>query len=123
MGDRNRKDWKSNSSEYRREEYRKRRDAGKTIQIRDRDKNRDSNLRRYGISHVDYLRILNEQDEQCRICGMPEKYNTHGRLEVDHDHATGLVRGLLCGRCNKAIGLMLDDAGLLEAAANYLRRQ
>ena len=42
---------------------------------------------------------------------------------VDHCHKTGLIRGLLCARCNKAIGWFGDDPALLEAAALYLRQR
>jgi hypothetical protein len=56
----------------------------------------------------------------CAICRQPER--TPGRaLAVDHDHATGEVRGLLCGNCNRGIGFLGDSAELLESAAGYLR--
>lgn len=52
----------------------------------------------------------------CDICGRVEK-----PLHVDHCHATGAFRGLLCHKCNSALGLMRDDPVLLETAARYLR--
>lgn len=64
--------------------------------------------------------LLEEQNHQCKICGRADK-GFKKRLAVDHDHETGLVRGLLCGTCNTTIGLMKNDWTLLERAANYIR--
>ena len=60
------------------------------------------------------------QDGGCAICG--QACVSGRRLSVDHDHVTGQVRGLLCAKCNRAIGLLGDDARLVERAAHYLRR-
>jgi hypothetical protein len=54
----------------------------------------------------------------CAICQREEA--VVGRLVIDHDHATGRVRRLLCNRCNLALGLLDDDPTRLEAAAAYL---
>lgn len=43
-------------------------------------------------------------------------------LHVDHDHATGAIRGLLCVRCNNALGLFKESHDLFAAAADYLER-
>lgn len=52
----------------------------------------------------------------CAICGQPFVKTP----QADHDHATGQVRGLLCGNCNSGLGLLQDNPELLRAAANYL---
>lgn len=70
---------------------------------------------RYGIT-IDEARQLRSGVEQCEICGRKCK------LEVDHDHETGNVRGLLCGRCNKVIGMFADSQELLASAIEYLKR-
>ena len=75
------------------------------------DRNRNRTLRRFGITPDDYLRMFEEQAGLCSICHRPElgRANTGGslrRLAVDHDHATGAVRSLLCGRCNMLIGAL-----------------
>jgi uncharacterized protein YbaR (Trm112 family) len=103
-------------------------DPGQKIkrQIRaNRRKNRDpfvakkSELKRlYGITFEDYIEMLVEQDQVCAIC--KEECKTRKMLSVDHDHQSGKVRGLLCNRCNRAIGMMKDDIVILENAIQYL---
>lgn len=73
----------------------------------------------FGITIEDYERILDSQNGVCAICisvPKPEQY-----LCVDHDHATGEVRGLLCHSCNKGIGFFEDIPLRLIAAARYLK--
>ncbi|WNI19174.1 endonuclease VII domain-containing protein [Actinacidiphila sp. ITFR-21] len=84
------------------------------------------NLEQYGITVEDYERLLQEQGGVCAICKKPETSARQGKviqLPVDHCHATGRVRGLLCHRCNRAIGLLGDDIDLLKAAIGYLERE
>jgi Recombination endonuclease VII len=73
-------------------------------------------LRKYGIRIRDFETLLYAQMGFCAICGRNERH----RLHVDHDHETGVVRGLLCGKCNKAIGLLDDEPRLLRSAEDYL---
>lgn len=75
-------------------------------------------VRKYGITLEDYNRMLEAQGGHCAIC--PRVPGTK-RLPVDHNHDTGAVRGILCDRCNRAIGLLGDSTDLLESALNYLR--
>lgn len=70
--------------------------------------------RSYGITTEDVRLLVVAQDGACAVCGVA------GQLHVDHCHATGRVRGMLCGRCNRAIGLLRDDSKLCLAAAEYL---
>jgi hypothetical protein len=63
----------------------------------------------------------NAHDGRCEICGNPPRPG--GRdLNMDHDHATGEFRGMLCGNCNAGIGRFKDDPARLEAAILYLKR-
>lgn len=57
-----------------------------------------------------------ESIKRCEVCGSSEK------LCVDHDHATGEVRGMLCDLCNKALGHARDDIEILEGLITYLKR-
>lgn len=71
----------------------------------------------YGIDVPDYERMLAEQNGGCYICGkQPEKK----ALDIDHDHKTGKVRGLLCSSHNRALGLLNDDPDLLLKSVEYL---
>ena len=93
---------------------------------------RKSNLKyRYGITEEDYEELLVKQKYSCKICGQkpdkcqtePDKCQTEPDkpLYVDHCHQTKAIRGLLCHKCNIALGHMNDDPEQLERAANYLR--
>jgi hypothetical protein len=73
----------------------------------------------FGLTPERLLALLEAQDYRCAICGRQPK--PHGRrLAIDHDHTTGIVRGLLCYRCNTAIGLLGDDPNVAYRAARYL---
>lgn len=72
---------------------------------------------------LEYYQELNErQNKACAICGIKAESARHGRLCVDHCHTTGIVRGLLCDTCNRAIGLLKDNIAICDKAAEYLRK-
>lgn len=73
---------------------------------------------KYGITKEDFYSIADKQNNKCKIC--KQETNTHKRLVIDHNHKTGRVRGLLCGQCNAALGLLRDDIKILQEAINYL---
>jgi hypothetical protein len=73
----------------------------------------------YGITLKDYNEMLAQQNDCCGICGK-HKSESKCCLAVDHDHATGHVRGLLCSNCNLGIGYLKDDLDILRNAVNYL---
>lgn len=80
---------------------------------------------KYGLTVQGYDAMYDQQGGQCVICGVPQaRVGTGaGRAEVlcvDHDHDTGAIRGLLCGRCNGGLGLFGDDAARLSKAIEYL---
>ena len=71
-----------------------------------------------GVDDDRYAEMLRAQNGGCAICGNPPKTR---RLDVDHDHRTGRVRGLLCHRCNRALPSWVSGAWLLKAL-EYLAR-
>lgn len=75
---------------------------------------------RYGISFEDRASLATEQDNKCKICLTSEASSKRGVLCVDHCHATGEVRGLLCDLCNKALGHFRDNPTLLKVGIAYL---
>lgn len=83
----------------------------------------------YGLTAEEFHRLLQAQDGNCAICGLPPRGRANGRarpereprLHVDHDHTTGRVRGLLCGNCNTMIGLAGEDPKVLLKAVEYLK--
>lgn len=83
---------------------------------------RDLRLR-FGLSMAQYEELRLAQDGRCAICGTDQPGGRWGTFAVDHDHLTGRVRGLLCFRCNRAMGLLQDDAGIASAIAVYLAAQ
>lgn len=79
--------------------------------------------RNYGIGLDEYNTMFTVQQGKCAICsGEPPKNQHKKRLNIDHCHATGKVRGLLCDACNRAIGLLKDSPDLLNKAISYLAR-
>lgn len=75
---------------------------------------------KYGVN-LDWVDFeLKRRDYKCDICGEEEK--TRACLSLDHDHATGKVRGFLCNNCNRGLGLLGDNPEILRKAAKYLEK-
>lgn len=71
-----------------------------------------------------YEDMCKEQNNLCAICNRPSMAKRLGktlRLDVDHEHGTGRVRGLLCRSCNTALGKFQDSIVILDAAIKYLK--
>ena len=96
----------------------RRKDRARSLERMRRMRSGDSSQRALRAQHDEIAAELGG-DPTCAICGKPE---VGRRLNIDHDHATGLVRGLLCRKCNAGIGLLGDNIEGLEAALEYLRR-
>ena len=76
-------------------------------------------LGQYGLTSAQYEQKIEAQGGVCAVCGDAPEEGVY--LQVDHDHDTKDVRGLVCGRCNRTMGHAGDDPDRLEAAAAYLR--
>jgi ribosomal protein S14 len=84
-----------------------------------------SQLRKYGVTPETLQQMIEQQHNRCAICGDapdPNGIKASSRLHVDHDHATGQIRDLLCTRCNRGAGYFRDDPALLRSAAEYIER-
>lgn len=86
-----------------------------------RDSQRKS---KYGITKDQYLEMVVNQNYCCGICGKsPEnKVDIYKSLSIDHDHESGKIRGLLCSKCNTAVGLLKDNYFNCIKAARYLKK-
>lgn len=73
----------------------------------------------YGITSEQYDEIFINQNGVCAICGGPPVGNRKS-LSVDHDHTTGKIRGLLCNKCNSALGMIGDSPLHAKALMEYL---
>lgn len=72
-------------------------------------------LQRYGVSPEEFDVMIKRQQGKCAIC-----LKIDNKLHIDHCHTTGRVRGLLCGNCNRALGLLKDNTTFLAKAIEYL---
>ncbi|MGW1231447.1 endonuclease VII domain-containing protein [Streptomyces californicus] len=71
----------------------------------------------YGLAAGEFQALMDHQGGACAICRQPRRY----RLDVDHDHRTGLVRGLTCRLCNRRLLTgARDSPETLRSAADYL---
>jgi hypothetical protein len=80
--------------------------------------------KKYHLNRVDFLSLI--ASEVCQLCGSTgftmDSSRYDSGLVIDHCHTTGVVRGMLCHNCNRALGLLQDDTTLLKRAITYLER-
>lgn len=77
-------------------------------------------LRQYGLTWEEFEAMFERQNGLCPIC--TESLKRGSSTHIDHDHDSGAIRGLLCSRCNQAIGLLRESTDNMERAIAYLRR-
>ena len=97
----------------------------RSTDIHTRKKSTRRNIKKYGITDIEYVKMLNTQKNICAICGKPETKMQGGKIQglsIDHDHNTGKVRGLLCCKCNHLIGFAYENIELLKRCINYLNK-
>ncbi len=82
-------------------------------------------LQRYGVTELQYADMYRRQNGRCAICLDQVSSAPRERTKsahIDHDHATGRVRGLLCAYCNVGLAQFKDSADRLRGAISYLKR-
>jgi hypothetical protein len=127
--DYNKKNYEKNKEkikEYNKNSYKKLKNNPEAFKQRTIEDKHRKLLKCFGITLDDYNTMLAGQNGVCAICGNSEisfdkRTGNTRSLSVDHNHQTGQIRGLLCGKCNKMIGLAKDTIKILEQAINYLK--
>jgi len=117
---------RESTKKRRRELYRKRiehyKQRDREHYYKTKERHRELQMaKKYGISVERYREMFDQQNNLCAICG--EKESTKNKvLSVDHDHKTGKVRSLLCGKCNKALGFIQDNLEVIIKIQDYLNK-
>jgi len=113
-------------SEFNRDRYRRR---GYSERCRPCEKIRMAPIKRnnmlkhdYGITTAIYEDMLVKQEYKCFICTIPLNTLNSKHIHIDHCHATGRVRKILCKGCNHGLGNFRDDITLLQNAISYLKQ-
>lgn len=91
-----------------------------------KEHSKKATVKKYGLNVSQYNEMIKIQNNLCKICNKSEtiidiRNNTIKDLTIDHCHKTGKIRGLLCSKCNKGLGLFYEDPILFEIALNYLK--
>jgi len=76
---------------------------------------------RYGLTYEEWENIRSNENYQCMICGVSEE-EMDKKLDIDHCHSSGKVRGVLCNPCNRMLGNAQDNINILKAAIEYLEK-
>lgn len=75
----------------------------------------------YGLTVEMYNKMSSDQNGECSVCGkVPMGKRGYKVLHVDHCHSSGKVRGLLCGKCNTALGSLQEDENIIKNLLNYV---
>jgi hypothetical protein len=114
---------KESQKEYRsRDHVRKKLQEAESSQYR-KDQHKYKHIaRKYGLSKSDYDTLISLQDNKCKICYV--EFTNESRVSgpnVDHNHESGDIRGLLCRQCNSGLGMFMDNQELLNNAIKYLQ--
>ena len=112
---------KKYSKEYRKNNVEKVRKYQRKYDKNNSSQKKNTTIKRnYGITLEEYNIIFNNQQGCCAIC---KKHQDEFKIPfgVDHNHKTGKIRGLLCGKCNLLLGYANDNITTLESATIYLK--
>ena len=106
------KKWRTNNPE-------KAKEADRRWRVNNPDKLRNKHLKRkFGITLEQFNLMFDSQKGRCQIC---DKHEEEKLLAVDHNHRTGMVRGLLCNNCNLSLGLINEDIKILQNMIKYIQ--
>ncbi len=84
---------------------------------------KESHLRKtYGLTLDDFLKRLEEQNYLCKICKTDLIKLKPKSVHIDHCHEKNYIRGILCNKCNMALGLLNDDINLFKSCIEYLEK-
>ena len=100
--------------------YKEREAVGRSKEAMARASRKHLLKKKYGLTLEAFDQLVADQRGACAICQQPQEGKP---MHVDHCHATGVVRGLLCSPCNTALGLLGDDPARMRAAAEYVERK
>ena len=123
------KKWREEHPGYSKQQYRKNPEKARKLSRQYRKNNpeqvkesqRKNHLKKYNLSHEDWLKMWESQDGRCAICGEP--FARQSDACVDHNHETGEIRGLLCMQCNVGLGSFNDNPKLIIKILKYLRKE
>lgn len=76
-------------------------------------------LKKYGVTPEDYNLMFIKQKGCCAICGKHQN-ELKRKLSIDHNHSTGVIRGLLCNNCNLMLGFSKENIDVLQKSIIYL---
>lgn len=78
------------------------------------------NLKVYKLTSEKYNQILKQQKNRCAVCNIKFSKLSSKLIHIDHNHKTDKVRGLLCHKCNLALGLLCEDIKIIESLLRYM---
>jgi hypothetical protein len=91
------------------------------VKVQTKKRSRTYELSQYGITEDIYSDMFNSQNGCCAICGIHQSELTK-KLNIDHNHTTDKVRALLCGNCNRGLGIFKENINSLKSAVKYLNK-
>ena len=117
--------WRQKNPDKQRENARKSYEKSKRNPEQVKAKRRYHLKKTYGLALEEYEAMFVEQEGVCAVCKFPEtaiKRGSTKSLDVDHNHETGKVRGLLCSACNSSLGLLREDPERIIALLEYVEK-
>lgn len=113
--------WREHNPEYNKQWRKDNPEKAKQYRQDNKEHLRKAHIKyKYNLSYENWLKMWESQNGECAICG--ESFNAPSESCVDHNHKTDKVRGLLCNKCNVAIGLLNDNPILTAKVTEYLLR-